>query len=288
MILPQGRRARVLQHLEGADGIGGEQHTARQGGATEPEPADDAVVEAVHRAAALVRAALQGGIQHAVELRRERFHFDEHFERQGDRVQRFIEGGDRLAVGQAQRPDVRGRGSRDVPAAHGFVMVDDQGAVLRGVDVELHAVGAPRGRPAEGGERVLQLVPRRPAVRDDQRPGGGHCWLSSVSAFLGSIQSGSFSMSCTRAMSSGWGRRPWRYAAYCSAPMASPSPFQCCRAYWPMRRLNLRSGTLSQRSLSVMNMLRRSTSFTISWRYRPREASFSFCLSASAWFSRSS
>src|SRR5437762_3307398 len=197
MILPQGRRARVLQHLEGADGIGGEQHTARQGGAAQSQPADDAVVEAVHR-----------------------------------------------------------------------------------------AVGAPRRRGAEGGERVLQLVRRRPAVRDDQRP--GHCWLSSVSAFLGSIQSGSFSMSCTRAMSSGWGRTPWRYAAYCSAPMASPSTFQCCRAYWPMRRLNLRSGTLSQRSLSVMNMLRRSISFTISWRYRPREASFSFCLSASAWFSRSS
>src|SRR5436190_4833589 len=286
MILPQGRRACVLQHLEGADGIGGEQHAARQGGAAQPQPADDAVVEAVHRAAALVRTALQGGKQHAVELGRERFHFDEHFERQGNRVQRLIEGGDRLAVGEAQGADFRSRGSRDVPAAHDFVVVDDQGAVLRGVDVELHAVGAPRRRGAEGGERVLQLVPRRAAVRDDQRP--GHCWLSSVSAFLGSIQSGSFSMSCTSAMSSGRGRTFCRYAAYCSTPISSPSTVQCCRAYWPIRRLNLSSGTLSHRSLSAMNMLRRSTSFTISWRYRPREASFSFCLSASAWFSRSS
>src|SRR2546422_2513117 len=52
--------------------------------------------------------------------------------------------------------------------------------------------------------------------------------------------------------------------------MGSPSTVYIWWAYSPILRLNLSSGTLSQRSRSGMNMLRRSTSLTISWRYSSR------------------
>ena len=80
----------------------------------------------------------------------------------------------------------------------GLVVMHDEGAVRRGMDVELHGVGAQRPRGPERGKRVFELAGRRAAVRDDERPPRPPLpHLSRLSAFFGSIQPGSFSMSCT-------------------------------------------------------------------------------------------
>ena len=55
-----------------------------------------------------------------------------------------------------------------VSARDGFVVMDDEDAVRRGVDVELHGVGPEGPRGAEGGERVLDFARRCAAVRDDE------------------------------------------------------------------------------------------------------------------------
>ena len=78
--------------------------------------------------------------------------------------------------------------------------MDDDLAVERGMDIEFHGVGALASRGTERRQRVLQLDAGGAPVGNDQRL---HCCR--LSAFFGSIQSGSFSMSCTIAMSSGRG-----------------------------------------------------------------------------------
>src|SRR3989442_9588902 len=164
--------------------------------------------------------------------------------------------------------------------------MNDDLTVDSGVDIQLPAIGSLAGGGTEGGQGVLQLDAGGAPVSDDQ---GLHCCR--LSAFFGSIQSGSFSMSCTMAPSSGRGSTDSRYAGYLAASSGSPSTVNCWCAYMPIRRLNLRSGTLSCWSRSGMNMLSRSTSFTISWRYSPRASSLSLLLSGSApfvGFSRSS
>ncbi len=71
--------------------------------------------------------------------------------------------------------------------------MDEEGAVGRGVHIEFYRICAPRpGRP-EGRPRVFVFVSRRAPVRDDQRL----AHFAKLSAFLGSIQPGSFSMACT-------------------------------------------------------------------------------------------
>jgi len=80
-----------------------------------------------------------------------------------------------------------------VHAAHDLVMVHEQHAIDRGMDVQLDGVGAAGlGRP-ERGPRVFELVARGAPVRDDER--AAH--LSRLSAFFPSIQPGSFSIACT-------------------------------------------------------------------------------------------
>ncbi len=80
--------------------------------------------------------------------------------------------------------------------------MNDDLAIDRGMDVELHAVGSLAGGRTERGQGVLQRDAGGAPVGNDQG-GGLHCCR--LSAFFGSIQPGSFSMSCTRAMSSGRG-----------------------------------------------------------------------------------
>src|SRR5690606_34085022 len=59
---------------------------------------------------------------------------------------------------------------RDVgAAAEAVVVMDDQLAVARGMDVELDHRAAERGRLLEGGERVLGGEGARAAVADDDR-----------------------------------------------------------------------------------------------------------------------
>ncbi len=82
-----------------------------------------------------------------------------------------------------------------VAARDGFVVMDDEDAVRRSVDVELHGVGPQGTRGAEGRERVLDLARRCAAVRDDECPPLPH--LRRLSALFGSIQPGSFSIPCT-------------------------------------------------------------------------------------------
>ena len=55
---------------------------------------------------------------------------------------------------------------RPEPGNLGVVM-DHDGAVASGVDVELDPVGVQHHRPAEGGTRVLVLVTGSAAVGDD-------------------------------------------------------------------------------------------------------------------------
>src|SRR5207245_5362184 len=101
------------------------------------------------------------------------------------------------AVAQPQLADLPRREVRNVATRDGLVVMHDEGAVRRGMDVEFHGVGAQRPRRPERGERVLELAGRRAAVRDDERPRPPLTHLSRLSAFFGSIQPGSFSMSCT-------------------------------------------------------------------------------------------
>src|SRR5207247_11185274 len=124
---------------------------------------------------------------------------------------RLGEGRDRLAVRQPQPGDLLRRELRDSLARDRLVVMHDDGAVRRGVHIQLHSVGAELRRGAERGERVLDLTRRRAAVRHHERP-----HLSRLSAFFASIQLGSFSMPCTVWWCSGWGRTVFKYAAYFS------------------------------------------------------------------------
>src|SRR5258705_1540797 len=218
------------------------------------------MVEAVDGVSGGVRSAVHRLEQARIPAGVETLHFDEHLESRRNGGERLRQGGDRLAVLETQVGDrLRGR-LDDVPPVDRLIVMHDQLAVRRGMDVELDAVGTLRCGGPERRQGILELDARCAAVGDDERP---HVRLS---AFFAWIQSGSFSRACTTAMSSGRGSTDVRYAGYFAASSGSPSTVKCWCAYRPMRRLNFRSGTLSCRSRSGMNMLSRSTSFTISWR----------------------
>src|SRR3989441_1523520 len=200
VLFPQHRGPRVLERLEGSDRIGGEQDPTRQGRPRHSQATHDPVIEAVHRAASLVGALVECGEETAGEFRGQRLDFHEYLELRINRVQRLCQRRHGFAVGQAERLQLRGGRPGDGRSVDRFVVVDDEGPVERRVHVQLHGVGPPPGRGAEGGARVLVLVARRAAVGDDER-----LHERSESAFLASIQLGSFSMSCTSWISSGRG-----------------------------------------------------------------------------------
>src|SRR5574341_774588 len=283
-LLPQVAGRRVVHHDGGSEEVRRAEHPVPQCRPLPGEAPDDPVVEAVHRVPGGVGSLGERIEQAVVPAGRHGLNLDEYADPGPRRLQRLREGRDGLAVGEPELGDLFRAAVGDVMRlVEHFVVVDDQRPVGRRMDVQLHGIGAGRARSAEGGEAVLHLVARRAAVRDDERL---HC--SRLSAFLGSIQSGSFSMSCTSAMSSGRGRTVWRYAGYLSASIGWPSVVQCWWAYMPIFRLNFRSGIVICRSRSGMNMLSRSHSFTISWRYSPRDNSLRCALSGSAFCSRSS
>ena len=84
----------------------------------------------------------------------------------------------------------------DDEAVHVGIVVDHQAAVPRGVDVELHRVGAEHTRGAERREGILGHAGGRAAMCDDEGP--AHA-VSDMSAFLGEIQSFSRMISLRRA-----------------------------------------------------------------------------------------
>ena len=147
-----------------------------------------------------MRTAVERLQQAIVPTGIERLHLDEYTELAVDRVQRLRERRDRLAVRQAHRLQLVGTHLGNVQATDGAVVMHDQLAVGGGMHVQLHRVGALRRCGPKRGERILHRGAGGAAVRDDQR---FHCCR--LSAFFASIQSGSFSMSCTVALSSGRG-----------------------------------------------------------------------------------
>src|SRR5205807_4058268 len=142
--------------------------------------------------------------------------------------------------------------------------MDDDLTVDRGMDIELHAVRSLAGGRTEGGQGVLQRDAGGAPVGNHQRL---HCWR--LSAFFGSIQSGSFSMSCTTAMSAGRGSTDSRYPGYFASSSGCPSTVNCRCADMAIRRLYFRSGALSCVSRSGMNGLILATSYTIVGRGGP-------------------
>ena len=98
--------------------------------------------------------------------------------------------------------------------------MDENLPIDRGVNVQLDAVGSLASGGAKCGQGVLQLDAGSAPVGDNERSRPHCCRLS---AFLGSIQPGSFSISCTLATSSGRGNIDSRYAVYFAASIGCPS-----------------------------------------------------------------
>ena len=153
----------------------------------------------MHGIAARVRAAIENRQKLVVPARIQDFHLDEHVELTKD-VERLGERGDGFAVREGHGAEVAPARLRNRQTEDRRIVMDDDLAVDRGVDIELHAVGSLAGGRTERGQGVLQRNAGGAPVGNHQRL---HCCR--LSAFFGSIQFGSLSISCTRAMSSGRG-----------------------------------------------------------------------------------
>ena len=204
-LLPQRVRVGILERLARHLRVHLRQQAARKVRAFLSQPAHDVKREAVHRIPLRVGALVERLEQSLIPARVEHLDLDEYLEAGPDRVERLRQGRHRLAVAQPHDVEIARARLGDRDAADAGVVMNDQLAVGRRVNVELDAVRAGRSGGAERGERILQLAAGGAAMRDDERP---HC--CSLSAFFASIQPGSFSMSCTTAISSGRGSMPSR------------------------------------------------------------------------------
>jgi hypothetical protein len=92
----------------------------------------------------------------------------EHLGERGD--QRLAVHGKALELIEGERVDALARQQlRGRLSARDLIVMHHDHAVLRGVHVELDAVGAELQRPEERGERVLREFAGDPAVRDEAR-----------------------------------------------------------------------------------------------------------------------
>jgi hypothetical protein len=156
-VLPERDGAHVLQRHEGPDGIRGAQHASGERGAGAPEPRQDAVIEPVHGVAGRVGSGIEHREEPRVGGRREGLHLDVNPESRVDGGERLLEQRRWLAIGQALDPHGAGGGGGNVHAPDRGIVVDDERAVARGVNVEFHAVRPQLPRGAEGGEGVLDF-----------------------------------------------------------------------------------------------------------------------------------
>src|SRR5258706_14530531 len=138
--------------------------------------------------AAGIWPAVKNFQQSLIPARIEHLHLHKHFEL-AEHVEGLGERGNGLAVCERHRGEVTPPRLRNRPAEHGRVVMDDDLAVDRGVDVELHAVGSPAGRRPEGGQGGLQRDAGGAPMSGDE---GLYCWR--LSALFRSVQSRSFSM----------------------------------------------------------------------------------------------
>src|SRR5439155_25377008 len=92
--------------------------------------------EAVHRVPTGVGPAIERPEQPIVPAWVEHLHFDEHLEH-AEHLQRLCQGRDQFAIGERHRGQVAPPRLRDRQSEYGGVVMDDDLAVDRRVDVEL-------------------------------------------------------------------------------------------------------------------------------------------------------
>ena len=132
-----------------------------------PRRLHDAVVEAVHRVAARRGTPVQHLEQLLVMDLGQALDLDVDLP-VPDQLQDFREQRQRLPVSDPHLSSLVAGQPRERPEPGNLgVVMDHDGAVTSGMDVELDTVGVQHHRPAEGGTRVLVLVTGRTAVSDD-------------------------------------------------------------------------------------------------------------------------
>src|SRR6266699_5629984 len=116
-----------------------------------------------------IGTALERREQPLVEARVQGFHLDERLE-PPDRLERLVERGNGLPIREAERAHLlAAEVGNALRAIEQVVMMNEQGAVRRGVYIELNRVGALGPGGAERRERVFYFVARRAPVSDDER-----------------------------------------------------------------------------------------------------------------------
>ncbi len=171
--LPQVLRGRSDERCSRIDVPGSLENTGPDCGEDRLYVFDDTVVERMHGARRLrfADAACDQRLDVA------RFDFDVDNGPIADEIERLREGWNARSIRQWELLELRGReldygllfGLKWVPGVNHRIVVNDDNSVVRGVDIQLYAIGAELDRPCECSDRVLGMSLVRAPVSDSLR-----------------------------------------------------------------------------------------------------------------------
>ncbi len=150
-----------------------EKHPAAQRTIALAQAAHDAMIEGMDRVALGLRAGVQGAKEHGIEVLLDALHLHPHIHaaQQGEDLAQQRDG---LAVGEVMLLDrVESQVADPAQALEDRVVMDDDGAVMRRMDVEFDPFCTQGPGATKGGATVLVLVAGCTTVSDAERSSHG-------------------------------------------------------------------------------------------------------------------